>query len=75
MDRSELKKRRWGLLPWRIKLVFWLVALPLFVFSLVGWLISGDYGPLATLSWVASLVAYGLFEALCYNWYSKRELL
>ncbi|MDH5821968.1 hypothetical protein QFW77_03035 [Luteimonas sp. RD2P54] len=75
MDRDELKRRRWRLLPWRIKLVFWLIALPLFVFSCVAWFIPGDYGHVATLSWLASLVVYGFFEALCYSWYNKQGLL
>jgi len=75
MDRNELKKRRWRLLPWRIKLVFWVGALPLFLFSCVAWFAFEEPAPWATVAWVAAAVTYGYFECLCYNWYSKEGLL
>ena len=75
MDRDELKKQRWRLLPRRIKLVFWLGAFPFFTFSCVAWFVFNKPALLAMSTWLIASICYGVFEALSYNWYDKQGLL
>ena len=76
MDRDELKKYRWRLLPWRIKIVFFLVALPLFLYTPLALLFLDSVSDAGLfISWVGGIVVYAVYESLCYNWYKEHGLL
>ena len=81
MDRINLKKSRYRLLPMRIKLIFWVLTIPLCALTLVCWGLrpfglaeSEDWGAVGTVFWLLSMVSYGWYETRCYDWYKINNL-